>query len=83
MMVTSLWVLRAQPGARGEYMECPPGVLDQRLLRDNETVLLEGTWKHQAHETVGECFQRKVIVFVRKASLVKDLPRIAHRLVAP
>jgi len=30
-------------------MGCPPGVLDQRLLRDNEMVLLEGTsWKHQA-----------------------------------
>ena len=84
LMFSSLCVLRAQLGARGEYMECPPGVLDQRLLRNNETVLLEGTsWKHQAHEAVGECFQRKVIVFVRKASLVKDLPRIAHRLVAP
>ncbi len=35
-------------------MGCPPGVLDQRLLRDNEMVLLEGTsWKHQAHEAVG------------------------------
>ena len=81
MMFTSLCVLRAQTEARGEYMECPPGVLDQRLLRNNETVLLEGT--SQAHEAVGECFQRKVIVFVRKASLVKDLPRIADRLVAP
>ena len=35
-------------------MGCPPGVLDQRLLPDNEMVLLEGTsWEHQAHEAVG------------------------------
>jgi hypothetical protein len=35
-------------------MGCPPGVSEQRLLRDNETVLLEGTsWKHQAHAADG------------------------------
>lgn len=59
-------------------------MLDQRLLRDNVMVLLEGTsWKHHAHEAVGACFQRKVIAFVRKATLVKDLQRIARWMIAP
>ena len=54
------------------------------LHLSNAMLLLEGTsWKHQAHEAGGACFQRKVVVFVRKMSLVKDVPSLARRLVAP
>ena len=41
------------------------------------------SWKHQAHAADGACFQRKVIVFVRQESFVKNLRRLARRLVTP
>ena len=66
-------------------MECPPGVLDQRLLRDNEMVLLEGTsWKHQAHAADGAArFVRKVIVVMRWDGFSNGLDRLARWLVTP
>ena len=53
-------------------MGCPPGVLDQRLLRDNVMVLLEGTsWKHQAHAAGGACFQKEGHCIVKLVSFIR------------